>query len=227
MNTLTLGERMKTFYELRSQNYLLRKVPVILRLDGKAFHTFTKQKQCIRPFDDNLNNAFVDSCKFLLENIQGSYIIYHQSDEISILLLDTNKDVTSALFDYKVQKLTSVSASMLTYIFNKSYISDIPAYFDSRVFNIPLNEVPNYFIWRQQDCIRNSVNSYARAFFSQKQLHGKNVLEVKEMLIKNNKDWENINEKFKYGTFLIRNENGFITINEKLNYEDILKHIRI
>ena len=114
-----LGDRMKEFYENRSKTYLTRRTPVIIRLDGKAFHSFTKGFK--RPYDEIFHEAMNETLRYLCKNIQGCKIGYTQSDEISILLTDYATLETDAWFDYEVQKICSISASMATMAFNKYF----------------------------------------------------------------------------------------------------------
>ena len=111
-----LGNRMKD-YEQRTRIKLPRRTNTIIRMDGKAFHTYTKGLD--RPFDENLMYDMNATTQFLCENIQGAKIGYVQSDEISILLTDFDKLTTDAWFDYNVQKMVSVSASLATGKFNE------------------------------------------------------------------------------------------------------------
>ena len=114
-----LGKRMKENYENRSKTYLIRRTPVAIRFDGKAFHTFTRGLK--RPFDKILIQAMQATMKKLCENIQGCVFGYTQSDEITIILRDDQTLTTDAWFDYSVQKICSVGASMATYYFNKEF----------------------------------------------------------------------------------------------------------
>lgn len=191
-----LGKRMKTFYEQIPKYKLIRRTPVIIRIDGKAFHTFTKGFQ--KPFDHVLMKSMQDTMKYLCENIQGCVLGYTQSDEISLLLIDYRRFNSSAWFDNEVQKICSISASMATLAFNKTFrdISklsglyndvyasavDKGAMFDSRCFNIPKEEVTNYFFWRQQDATRNSIEMVGQAHFSHKELHKKTCNMIQDML---------------------------------------------
>jgi len=191
-----LGARMKEFYEKRTRTVLTRRQPVIIRLDGKAFHTYTKGLD--KPFDEGLIQDMAETTKFLCKNIQGCKAGYTQSDEISLLLTDFDRLGTDAWFDYQVQKMTSVAASMATAKFNQlrlvrscetniTTVGDDPdrlidaegfmwneeildeplAFFDARVFSIPEDEeVVNYFIWRQRDAEKNSVSMLAQSLFS-------------------------------------------------------------
>ena len=204
----SLGDRMKR-YEGVSRNFLTRRVPVIIRLDGKAFHTFTKGMR--KPFDRILMSAMQDTMKYLCENIQGCVFGYTQSDEITLVLTDYTTIKTDAWFGYNVQKMTSIAASMATLAFNSFFIDganaacqyydmessveaalefDYSVYerrfgqalFDARAFSVPVDEVCNCLIWRQQDAPRNSIEAVGQANFSHKELQGKNCNEVQEML---------------------------------------------
>lgn len=128
-----LGTRMKTFYEQIPKTKLMRRTPVIIRIDGKAFHTFTRGFQ--KPFDDVLIKTMQETTKYLCENIQGCVLGYTQSDEITLVLIDYQRFETSAWFDYEIQKMCSIAASMATIAFNryfkenvKEYASHIPYY---------------------------------------------------------------------------------------------------
>ena len=168
MDKSDLAVRMKR-YEQASKTYLTRRMPVVMRIDGKAFHTFTRGFK--RPFDDTLRYAMKNTMKYLCENIQGCVLGYTQSDEITLVLVDYKTHTSEAWFDYNVQKMCSVGASMATMAFNR-FFSDIistgksqevyvkvqnQAMFDCRAFNIPKEDVCNNLIWRQQDATRNSI----------------------------------------------------------------------
>lgn len=207
----SLGDRMKG-YENVTRTYLTRRMPVIIRLDGKAFHSFTRGLK--KPFDDILVKSMQDTMKYLCENIQGCVLGYTQSDEITLVLVDYQSRDTSAWFDNNIQKMASISASMATISFyhnfrnnminwvdnnvgdivdgdtskfkySKTIVDKTNAYamFDSRVFNIPKEEVVNCLIWRQQDATRNSIQSVGQANFSHKELHGKNCSNIQDMLM--------------------------------------------
>lgn len=118
-----LGTRMKTFYENIPKTRLMRRVPVAIRLDGKAFHTFTRGFQ--KPFDFVLMDAMQQTMKYLCENIQGCVFGYNQSDEITLILVDYQKFTSSAWFDYEVQKICSISASMATMAFNRFFAQEV------------------------------------------------------------------------------------------------------
>jgi tRNA(His) 5'-end guanylyltransferase len=114
-----LGTRMKEFYESVPKTKLMRRTPVAIRIDGKAFHTFTRGFS--KPFDDVLISAMQDTMKYLCKNIQGCVLGYTQSDEITLILVDYKRLNSSAWFDYEVQKMCSIAASMATMAFNKAF----------------------------------------------------------------------------------------------------------
>ena len=226
---VSLGSRMKE-YENVSRNYLTRRTPVIIRIDGKAFHTFTKGFK--KPFDDIMVRSMQDTMKYLCENIQGCVLGYTQSDEITLVLVDYKNIDTSAWFDNNMQKMVSISASMSTFAFNTNYREYTESYlnrlsttevvktyknyfdkngnfkqalFDSRVFNIPKEEVCNCLIWRQQDATRNSIQSVGQANFSSKQLHGKSCNEIQDMLmLQKGINWNDYPTHLKRGSCCIK-----------------------
>lgn len=221
-----LGKRMKEFYESVSKIKLVRRMPVIIRIDGKAFHTFTRGFQ--KPFDQILMKSMQETAEYLAENIQGCVASYVQSDEISLLLIDYKKLTTSAWFDYEVQKICSISASMATRIFNRFYRlnvesieGEVPlnqfmiydngiekAMFDSRCFNVPKEEVSNYFIWRQLDASRNSVQMVGQANFSHKELQGLSCNQIQEKLFQEKGiNWNDFSGAEKCGTLYFQNAN--------------------
>ena len=206
-----LGTRMKTFYEQVPKTRLVRRMPVAIRLDGKAFHTFTRGFQ--KPFDEVLGNAMVRTMEYLCKNIQGCVFAYQQSDEITLLLIDYQTLDTCAWFDYEIQKMCSISASMATIAFNKYFFEEardwynrqLPstlqceqnivkqwkvykiaaekgAMFDARCFNIPKEEVTNLIYWRQLDATRNSIQMVGQANFSHNELQGKSCNMIQDML---------------------------------------------
>lgn len=201
MTETSLATRMKENYEDRYRFKLTRRTPVIMRLDGKSFHTVTKG--CKKPFDKDFIASMLSTACNVLKNIDGAKLAYVQSDEISILITDYDKLETDAWFDYNIQKMTSVSASIASVTFTQMFKRI--GYFDSRVFNIPVEEVSNYFIWRYKDWVKNSVQMYARSEYSYKDLHKKNRDNMHEMLFKKGKNWNNLNPTFKNGTLIIKN----------------------
>jgi len=228
-NRDSLGDRMKENYENRAKTYLVRRMPVIIRLDGKAFHTFTKGLK--KPYDEIFHNTMNATMKYLCENIQGCKLGYTQSDEITLLLTDYDTLDTDAWFGYNVQKMCSVSASMATMVFNdvfseqyhnKMFEEEDPtinpyfdtlfsklnkAMFDSRCFNIPKEEVTNCFIWRQQDATRNAIQMLGQCNFSHKELHGKSCNDIQDMLMtQKGINFNDMPTEFKRGVCCIKEE---------------------
>lgn len=197
-----LGDRMKRNYEDAYRIKLTRRTPVIIRLDGKAFHTLTRG--CDKPFDENFNGAMFITMKKLCEEIQGVKCAYHQSDEISLLLLDYDRLDTEAWFGNNLQKIVSISASIASLAFSNAYMRE--GIFDSRAFNIPENEVKNYFIWRQKDWERNSLQMLSQSHFSHNELHKKNKSDMHEMLHTKGVNWADLQPKWKNGTFLFKDD---------------------
>lgn len=238
-----LGNRMKTNYEKIPQTKLMRRTPVAIRIDGKAFHTFTRGFK--KPFDEILIKSMQETMKYLCENIQGCILGYTQSDEITLILQDYKTLTTGAWFDYEVQKMCSVSASMATMAFNKIFENEMEkfifkcfgkknfpesygeytleednikqaygkavkkgAMFDSRCFNIPKEEVTNLLFWRQLDASRNSVQMVGRAYYSHKELHGKNSSQIQDMLMEKGVNWNDFPTHQKRGSCCIRDNEG-------------------
>ena len=236
-NKDSLGDRMKG-YENISRIYLTRRTPIIIRIDGKAFHTFTRG--FARPFDDVLVKSMQNTAKYLCENIMGCKLAYTQSDEISLLLVDYEKIETQAWFDNNLQKMVSVAASMATMAFNKFFTNNVKneimeykaslvpqsvelqekikkyhdtlkqalekgAMFDARAFILPKEEVNNYFIFRQQDATRNSIQMVAQSNFSQKELQGKSCNVLQDMLHEQKGiNWNDYPTVYKRGSCIIK-----------------------
>ena len=244
-----LGKRMKEYYENIPKIKLMRRAPVIIRIDGRAFHTFTRGFK--KPFDEILIKSMQETMKYLCENIQGCVLGYTQSDEISLLLVDYKNLNSSAWFDYEVQKICSIAASMATMVFNKSFAKNAEefmtdcaasyemeglcgkgteeyklcevyqkaiekgAMFDARCFNIPKEEVTNYFYWRQLDAIRNSIQMIGQAHFPHNILQYKTCEDIKDMLyVKNEIVWE---------LLPIHKQRGSCCIKQDYIYENILR----
>ena len=195
-----MGDRFKR-YEAATQLLLPRRTYTIIRLDGKAFHTFTRVMD--KPFDETFAWVMDKVSNKLAAEIQGTVFGYTQSDEISLLLQDFATIDTGAWFDGNVQKMTSISAAMASVHLNDFKLSAArggPAYFDSRVFTIsdPV-EVANYFIWRQRDSVRNSILATAQAHFGPKRIHGVNTNDLVHMLDDEGVHWYEMPGRFTHG----------------------------
>ena len=162
-----LGDRMKENYENRAKTYLIRRTPVIIRLDGKAFHTFTKHLQ--KPYDKVFHNAMNATMKYLCENIQGCKIGYTQSDEITLFLTDYDTLTTEAWFGYNVQKMCSVAASMATLAFNKALKSELETYqlewsFGFTPQSVRIQEEHKQYVQNLADAVEKGAMFDARCF---------------------------------------------------------------
>ena len=236
MDNSDLAKRMKEYYEQVPKTRLMRRCPVIIRCDGRSFHTFTRGFQ--KPFDEVLIQTMQETTKYLCENVQGCVLGYTQSDEISLVLVDYQRFETSAWFDYEIQKMCSIAASMATMAFNKFFENNVDDYrfskwdgvskyeegteeyiktllkavekgamFDARVFNIPKEEVTNCIYWRQLDASRNSIQMVGQANFSHKELQNKSCNDIQDMLmLQKNINWNDFPTYQKRGTCVVRNK---------------------
>lgn len=253
MDRTSLGDRMKNNYENVNRFYLTRRMPVIIRMDMKAGHTFTRGMK--KPFDDIFVKTMQETMKYLCANIQGCVLGYTQSDEISLVLTDYAELTTDAWFGNNLQKMCSVSASMATLAFNKAFNDNIVRYidshfdtdcdvmkdlaeytkilinarnkgamFDARVFTIPKEEVCNYMIWRQQDATRNSIQSVGQANFSQKELHGKSCSDIQDMLMtQKGINWNDYATTLRRGSCCIKVDDSITKYNEVGNISDYIQ----
>lgn len=193
----SLGDRMKDC-ERAYRTSLPQRTWTVVRLDGRAFHTWTKGLE--RPFSLPLVEAMAVGMKEVCKEMAGAVVAYCQSDEISVVLSDFGRRDTQAFYDGQVQKIVSVSASILTAYFARLFPDRRPAMFDSRVFALPgRDEVRNYFLWRQQDARRNAISMLASAHFSHKQLHGVSVAQRRLMLEEMGVDVSAVDARFLNG----------------------------
>lgn len=242
-----LDIRMKGYEKVMDQK-LIKRSPVIIRLDGRSFHTFTRGFR--KPFDDILIDTMQQTALYMCQNVQNCVLAYTQSDEISLLLIDYKNLDTQPWFDNRIQKIVSTSAALASDKFKEAFKNNIEKFgyenipdwdmggtnewltdqqhrdldyiqklynaidkkykgFDSRCFNLSKDEVANYFFWRQQDCIRNSLQMVAQSNFSQAELQNKNTAAIKKMLLEKHIDWENDFETHKQcGTCCVKNNSG-------------------
>ena len=232
MDTSELARRIKK-YEAVPKNVLMRRTPVIMRLDGRAFHTFSRN--FVKPFDEVLMKAMQDTMKYLCENIQGCVHGYTQSDEITLVLTDYKKFTSEPWFDYEVQKMCSIAAGMATLEFNRKMqmysrtyadttsdekeekqaeiyakAASNGAMFDCRVFNLPKEEVANNLYWRQLDAMRNSIQMLGQANFRHKELQHKNCRQIKEMLLtQKGLSWDDLPSQIQRGSCCIKGTYDF------------------
>ena len=224
----SLGDRIKRYEECSNYKFTNR-VPIIIRIDGKAFHSWTKKTKCVKPFDSNLINLMSNTTKYLCENISGCICGYCQSDEISLCLINSQNNETQPWFDNRIQKMVSVSASLATYYFNSNNMFEhkCPALFDSRAFVVPEKDIINYFIWRQRDASRNSISMLAQSMYSNKNLLKKTSDEKIQMCKDKGVDWNNLPNHFKYGSFVYRNQSNEPLVNKITGEISYRKHFII
>lgn len=203
----SLGNRMKS-YENVFDSKIMSRCPSIIRVDGRAFSKLTSKMD--KPFDEKFCKIMQSTAKSLIDNIDNAKFCYGQSDEISILLIDYTSLDTQQWFGGRIQKIASIASSLASVYFNKYYEESFekkekPSVFDARIFNLNKEEVNNYFLWRQRDCIKNSVSGLAQAHFSHNQLNSKNSKERIDMLNQKGVMWENLSPHLKNG-YCIKND---------------------
>lgn len=238
MDKTSLGDRMKA-YEAIPKNFLMRRTPVIIRIDGKAFHSFTRGFD--KPFDSIIQTCMEETMKYVCENVQGCVLGFTQSDEISLILCDYQRLETDAWFSYNVQKIVSISASLATFAFNHvlgNITADLfnengdtfnekteflfgkmdqGALFDSRCFSLSKEEVCNYMIWRQRDATRNSILGLAQSLYSQKQIEGINTKKLQDkMFTEKGVNWNDLTTYQKRGSCCIKNSSGVWIIDNEI-----------
>lgn len=218
---MNLGDRMKS-YENVYRNFLIPNMHTVIRLDGRAFSKFTKRFE--KPFDEDFVNMMNKTTKYLCENLQNVKFGYVQSDEISLYITDLTSYDDELPFKGNVQKIVSIASSMAGAYFNmlllkyemekcdikldKVFNEDrkLPE-FDARVFQLPnINELINCFIWRQRDCVKNSISSVGQANFSTSELKYKNTDQVQEMLFSiKGINWSHYDVGLKRGRMVMKN----------------------
>lgn len=199
---MNLSDRMKVYEGMETNRILMPHLPALVRLDGRCFHSFTRGME--RPFDQDLSNAMIGTTEYIAKETNAS-MGYTQSDEISLVLLAKTPE-SSIFFDGSIFKLTSILAAMVSVYFNKfDFGGDDMPVFDCRVWNVPTREeAANYFLWREQDATRNSIQMAAQSVYSQKQLMNKNTSEMQEMLFQKGINWNDYPDFFKRGTYIQR-----------------------
>lgn len=194
----SLGDRIKR-YESRCENYFLPKLPIVVRVDGKAFHTWTKG--CKKPFDQTLITCMFEAAKLVANEMQGFRALYTQSDEVTFVMTDDTTIDSQQWFGGRQNKIESVTSALMTAYFNNLWIQNYgyhkvsalkdhtPAVFDARAFQVPTDDVPNAFLWRVRHWERNSLTMFCSQFFSYKQLDGQDKTARHDMLHDIGKNW--------------------------------------
>ena len=199
---VALADRMKE-YEETNNFKLVRRIPTIIRVDGRAFHTYTRYMN--KPFDELFISNMVKAAQSVAEDMQGFKLGYHQSDEVSFLLTDYDNLETQPWLAGRVQKLVSIVASSMTAQFDAldapwRQSPRLPT-FDARVFQMPIGDVANYFLWRMRDWKRNSIMMFARAYMPHKEIQNKNTTELLEILDARGLQWTHLSSFKRQGTF--------------------------
>jgi tRNA(His) guanylyltransferase len=209
MRDMSLDDRMKLYEKKFPGDGMLQPLcPWIIRLDGKAFHTYTRG--LTKPFSWELHGMMCAVTKDLVQLTNAS-LAYTQSDEISLLLYTEERN-SLLYFDGNVQKLQSILAAATVrswaehkYGHGFAPLMDKPLpLFDCRAFSVPNKaEAVNYFIWREQDAVRNSIQALGQAHFAHKSLHGKSCDEIQEMVFQQVQiNWNNLPAAQKRGTYI-------------------------
>jgi tRNA(His) guanylyltransferase len=200
-----LGTRMKEYESKESGRRFLPMLPVVARIDGKNFSKFTKGFK--RPYDDRMVHLMLNTTIFLVEKTQA-LIGYTQSDEISLVWYSDSYK-SQIFFDGRIQKMTSVLASMATSFFNENRAALLPerentlAFFDCRVWQVPNKaEAVNNILWREIDATKNSVSMAARCYYSHKDLHNKGRADMMDMMMEKGVNWNNYPTYFKRGMYI-------------------------
>jgi tRNA(His) 5'-end guanylyltransferase len=211
--------RMKE-YEAVTRTRLLPHSITILRVDGRSFSEYLRR--AIKPFDMDFVRSMQEVGRALCREIPGALIAYGQSDEISLLISDRNPR-SDAWFGGSVQKMTSVSASLATTTLICERGTHGRPTFDARVFTLPnWTEAKNYFIWRQRDAVRNSIQMAGQAYFTHRDLLGKDTNAIQEMLfITHGINWNDYPEDVKRGWVLTRQiREAPVTYTDKRSQEE-------
>lgn len=214
MKSDSFGERCKR-YEAASKQVLVPRTPVLARVDGRAFHTFTRW--CARPYDTDFHACMWAAAAALCKDVAGCKLAYVQSDEINLLVTDYEDVSTQAHFDYEVPKLCSTAAATASVAFLADFykrFSDkairmlqsgrgLPT-FDARFYNVPREDVANVFLWRQRDAERNSLTMHAQAHYSHKELHGQGKAAKHDLLHAKGINWSHLPTPRKRGVCVVR-----------------------
>ena len=202
-----MGERMKSYEAHETTRRSMRRLPICVRIDGRAFHTWTKGLD--RPYDKGLSETMVETTKYLVSETHAK-IGYTQSDEITLVFWSEGHQA-QPLFGGKLFKLTSVLASLATAKFNSLVPELVPrkvgklATFDARIFQVPdLEEAANLILWRWFDARKNSISMAAQAVFSHRELHRVCSARKLAMLADKGIIWDDYPAFFKWGTFVRR-----------------------
>lgn len=208
MNVDELGDRCKALEIVEAGRKAMRGIPLLARLDGRAFHTYTRGLK--RPYDEGMSTAMQETTKCLVEKLHAA-VGYTQSDEITLAWYVGADTVSQYPFDGRFQKLTSVLAGLASAQFSSIADELLPdkkgllPHFDCRVWQVPsLTEAVEVFVWREADAVKNSITMAASAYYSHKELHGKGSRDKHEMLHQKGVNWNDYPPFFKRGVYFQR-----------------------
>jgi tRNA(His) 5'-end guanylyltransferase len=203
-----LGDRCKQFELAEAGRRAMRGLPVLARLDGRAFHTFTRDLK--RPYDHGMSVSMIETARYLVQEMQA-LVAYTQSDEITLAWYEPSTSTADYAFDGRFQKLASVLAGMASARFTKLLLEHLPhkaeetPHFDCRVWQVPtLQDAVDVFVWREDDATKNSITMAACAYYPDAQLAGKHSGEKQELLWQKGVNWNDYPAFFKRGTYLAR-----------------------
>lgn len=205
----TLGDRMKE-YEASTDFRLNKEYPLVIRLDGAHFHTWTKRDGKLdKPYDKDFMEIMERLTYNLSNEIPNVVYSYTQSDEITLVVFNNLHENSEPWLSNRLEKICSTVAALASVMFNayvseKRYMDKFKyknlATFDCRVFNVPYDDLPNNILWRTQDAKRNSIQNYARSLYSNKELNFKKTEELKQLMLDKGVNWDEQDPKTKYGT---------------------------
>lgn len=203
-----LGDRCKDLEQREAGRAAMRGLPLLARLDGRAFHTFTRG--LTRPYDPAMSRCMIETARTLVEETQAR-VAYTQSDEITLAWYEPADGATTYLFDGRWQKLGSVLAGLASARFNQLVAEHLPAkaallpHFDCRLWQVPtLADALDVFVWRESDAVKNSISMAASALYSDRELHGQDSAAKQELLFQRGVNWNDYPAFFKRGTYLQR-----------------------
>ena len=194
-------------YEGMTETRLMPLLPTFARVDGRAFHSFTRGMK--RPYDERMSTAMTKAARWLAKETNAR-MSYTQSDEITLTWLSSDRK-SQIWFDGRHSKMVSQIAALATLIFYRACVEIMPEYaeklpsFDARVWQVPnVSEGANVFLWREWDATKNSISMAAHSVYSDKQLHGKNSSDKQEMLFQKGINWNDYPAFFRRGTYIQR-----------------------
>lgn len=217
---MSIDVECKTFELVEAGRKAMRGLPIIARLDGRAFHTFTRGLE--RPYDKRMSTAMVETTRYLVFELRP-LVGYTQSDEITLVWFESSESLSQYSFDGRFQKLVSITAGMASAKFSQLVLEHLPEkanftpHFDSRVWQVPtIRDALRVLIWREDDATKNSITMAAQAYYSDRELHEQNSSQKQELLFKKGVNWNDYPTFFKRGTYLQRK-----TISRKLTTEEL------